>query len=77
MAGKLIHEVLPVGLLQCNCSILRGDAATGDAIVVDPGDEVERILEVLRRTTNLKVSAIVSTRTHIDHVGGLVPRFIR
>ncbi len=69
MAGKLIHEVLPVGLLQCNCSIL-GDSATGDAIVVDPGDEVERILEIIRRH-NLKVRAIVSTHTHIDHVGGL------
>lgn len=69
MAGKLIHEVLPVGLLQCNCSIL-GDAATGDAIVVDPGDEVERILEIIRRH-DLKVRAIVSTHTHIDHVGGL------
>lgn len=69
MAGKLIHEVLPVGLLQCNCSIL-GDAATGDAIVVDPGDEVERILEIIRRHS-LKVRAIVSTHTHIDHVGGL------
>jgi glyoxylase-like metal-dependent hydrolase (beta-lactamase superfamily II) len=69
MAGKLIHEILPVGLLQCNCSIL-GDSATGDAIVVDPGDEVERILEVIRRH-NFKVRAIVSTHTHIDHVGGL------
>lgn len=69
MAGKLIHEVLPVGLLQCNCSIL-GDAATGDAIVVDPGDEVERILEIIRHH-NLKVRAIISTHTHIDHVGGL------
>lgn len=69
MAGNLIHEVLPVGLLQCNCSIL-GDAATGDAIVVDPGDEVERILEIVRRH-KLKVRAIVSTHTHIDHVGGL------
>ena len=69
MAGNLIHEVLPVGLLQCNCSIL-GDAATGDAIVVDPGDEVGRILEIIRRH-KLKVRAIVSTHTHIDHVGGL------
>jgi hydroxyacylglutathione hydrolase len=69
MAGKLIHEVIPVGMLQCNCSIL-GDPATGDAIVVDPGDEVERILEIIRRH-GLKVRAIVSTHTHIDHVGGL------
>jgi glyoxylase-like metal-dependent hydrolase (beta-lactamase superfamily II) len=66
---KLIHEVLPVGMLQCNCSIL-GDPSTGEAIVVDPGDEVERILEILHRH-KLKVLAIVSTHTHIDHVGGL------
>ena len=69
MAGKLIHEVIPVGPLQCNCSIL-GDSETGDAIVVDPGDEVDRILEFLHRK-KLKVRAIVSTHTHIDHVGGL------
>jgi len=69
MSEKLIHEIIPVGLLQCNCSIL-GDPETGDAIVVDPGDEVDRILRVLKRH-NLKVRAIVSTHTHIDHVGGL------
>jgi len=69
MAEKLIHEIIPVGVLQCNCSIL-GDPATREAIVVDPGDEVERILEILRRH-DLKVRAIVSTHTHIDHVGGL------
>src|SRR5579862_3843793 len=69
MAEKLIHEIIPVGMLQCNCSIL-GDPVTREAIVVDPGDEVERILEILRRH-KLKVRAIVSTHTHIDHVGGL------
>jgi hydroxyacylglutathione hydrolase len=66
---KLIHEVLPVGMLQCNCSIL-GDPVTREAIVVDPGDEVGRIEEILRKH-GLKVRAIVSTHTHIDHVGGL------
>jgi glyoxylase-like metal-dependent hydrolase (beta-lactamase superfamily II) len=67
--SKLIHEVIPVGLLQCNCSIL-GDPESREAIVVDPGDDVDRILEILRRH-QLKVLAIVSTHTHIDHVGGL------
>ena len=56
-------------MLQCNCSIL-GDSETREAIVVDPGDEVERILEILR-AHGLNVRAIVSTHTHIDHVGGL------
>lgn len=67
--AKLIHEVIPVGMLQCNCSIL-GDPQTGEAIVVDPGDEVDRILQILRRH-KLKTRAIVSTHTHIDHVAGL------
>lgn len=65
----LIHEVLPVGMLKCNCSIL-GDPETREAIVVDPGDETDALLEILRRH-KLKVMAIVSTHTHIDHVGGL------
>ncbi len=69
MPAKLIHEIIPVGLLQCNCSIL-GDPESHEAIVIDPGDEVERILEILKRH-GLKVRAIVSTHTHIDHVGGL------
>ncbi len=65
----MIHEILPVGLLQCNCSIV-GDPRTRDAIVIDPGDEVDRILEVIGRH-NLNVKLIVSTHAHIDHVGGL------
>jgi hydroxyacylglutathione hydrolase len=69
MAAELIHEVIPVGLLHCNCSIL-GDSETRETIVIDPGDDVERILAVLRKH-QLKVRAIVSTHTHIDHVGGL------
>ena len=65
MAAHLIHEVLPVGLLHCNCHVL-GDAETGEALVIDPGDEVERIEEILARH-RLKVRAIVSTHAHIDH----------
>jgi hydroxyacylglutathione hydrolase len=69
MSAKLIHEILPVGLLACNCSVV-GDPATRDAVVIDPGDEVERILAIIARH-GLKVRAIVSTHAHIDHVGGL------
>lgn len=68
-AKEIIHEILPVGLLQCNCSII-GDPETREALVVDPGDEAGRILEVLAKHA-LTVKAIVSTHAHIDHVGGL------
>jgi hydroxyacylglutathione hydrolase len=64
----VIHEILPVGMLQCNCSIF-GDEATRQAIVIDPGDQIEDIQEVLARH-RLTVKAIVITHAHIDHIGG-------
>jgi glyoxylase-like metal-dependent hydrolase (beta-lactamase superfamily II) len=64
----MIHEVLPVGMLQCNCSIF-GDEATREAMVIDPGDEVESILERIR-LHGLTVKAIIITHAHIDHIGG-------
>jgi hydroxyacylglutathione hydrolase len=65
----MIHEILPVGLLQCNCHII-GDPATREAVVIDPGDDVESILDVIARH-GLKVRAILITHAHIDHVIGL------
>lgn len=64
----MIHEILPVGMLQCNCSIF-GDETTRQAMVVDPGDEIDRILEIIVRHS-LTVTAIVITHAHIDHIGG-------
>jgi hydroxyacylglutathione hydrolase len=64
----MIHEILPVGMLQCNCSIF-GDEQTREAIVVDPGDNIPQILEILARHA-LRVKAIVITHAHIDHIGG-------
>ena len=64
----MIHEILPVGPLQCNCSII-GDENTRQAMVIDPGDEIEDILEIVRKH-NLQVKQIVITHAHIDHVGG-------
>jgi hydroxyacylglutathione hydrolase len=65
----LIHITIPVGMLQCNCSII-ADPVTREAMVVDPGDEVTRILDLVGRH-KLTVNVIVSTHAHIDHVGGL------
>jgi glyoxylase-like metal-dependent hydrolase (beta-lactamase superfamily II) len=55
-------------MLQCNCSIF-GDEQTREAIVVDPGDNIEDILAILAKH-DLKVKAIVITHAHIDHIGG-------
>jgi hydroxyacylglutathione hydrolase len=64
----MIHEILPVGALQCNCSIF-GDEASGEAVVIDPGDEIGRITSVLEKH-HLRVKAIIITHAHIDHIGG-------
>lgn len=64
----MIHEILPVGLLQCNCSIF-GDEQTLEAIVIDPGDNIETITGILDKH-GLKVKAIVITHAHIDHIAG-------
>jgi hydroxyacylglutathione hydrolase len=64
----MIHEILPVGPLQCNCSII-GDEATREAMVIDPGDDIDDVLAILRKH-NLEVKQIVVTHAHIDHVGG-------
>ena len=64
----MIHEILTVGPLHCNCSIL-GDETSLEAIVVDPGDDIPRILSVLDKH-NLTVKQIVITHAHIDHIAG-------
>jgi glyoxylase-like metal-dependent hydrolase (beta-lactamase superfamily II) len=64
----LIHEILPVGLLQCNCSIF-GDEQSREAIVIDPGDDIGEIVGILEKHA-LRVTAIVITHAHIDHIGG-------
>jgi hydroxyacylglutathione hydrolase len=64
----MIHEILPVGMLACNCSIF-GDEQTREALVIDPGDDIGRILEIVD-SHGLTVKAIVITHAHIDHIGG-------
>ena len=64
----MIHKIIPVGPLQCNCSIV-GDELSREAMVIDPGDNVDRILAILQQH-GLTVKQIVITHAHIDHVGG-------
>jgi hydroxyacylglutathione hydrolase len=64
----MIHEILPVGPLQCNCSVI-GDEASREAIVIDPGDDIQDVLALVRKH-QLQVKQIVITHAHIDHVGG-------
>ncbi|MGC2162746.1 MAG: MBL fold metallo-hydrolase [Silvibacterium sp.] len=66
----MILETFPVGLLQCNCTLL-GDEATGEAMVIDPGDNIPYILDRLK-AHGLTLKQIVVTHAHIDHVGGAV-----
>ena len=64
----MIHEIFPVGVLQCNCSVI-GDETSREAIVIDPGADIARVLDTVQRH-GLKVTEILITHGHIDHVGG-------
>src|SRR5437899_12698123 len=64
----MIHEILPVGPLQCNCSVI-GDESTHEGLVIDPGDNIEDVVSIVRKH-NLQIKQIVITHAHIDHVGG-------
>lgn len=64
----MIIESFPVGMLQCNCVIL-GSEQTREAIVIDPGDEIDMVVSRLERQ-GLTAKYIVATHAHIDHVGG-------
>lgn len=62
-------EHLSVGPLACNCTIV-ADQEAGEAIVVDGGDEVERIMARLK-ALGVRASYLVHTHAHVDHIGAL------
>ena len=62
----LFRETFPVGAFQCNCSVLGCDA-TKEAVIVDPGGEVDRIRDILKHH-EFTVKAIIHTHAHLDHI---------
>ena len=62
---------LTVGAIQENCFLAKPDGGT-EAICVDPGDEAERILAAAD-DLGAKITAILLTHTHFDHVGAVAP----
>lgn len=62
-------ETFAVGSLACNCTIL-ADEASAQAIVVDGGDGVDEVLRRLH-ARNLRVTHLLHTHAHIDHIGDL------
>jgi glyoxylase-like metal-dependent hydrolase (beta-lactamase superfamily II) len=68
MTARLFLEVFPVGPIQANC-VLLGDVEAGELVVIDPGEEAERIADRIRES-GFKPVAILHTHGHLDHVGG-------
>jgi hydroxyacylglutathione hydrolase len=68
MTATPLVETFPVGPLQCNCTIL-ADPASREAVVIDPGDEPERILRALE-AAKLTPVALLHTHAHLDHITG-------
>jgi glyoxylase-like metal-dependent hydrolase (beta-lactamase superfamily II) len=64
----MVHiNTIVVGRLETNCYILE---SSGEAVIVDPGDESERILRFIK-AINVIPTRIVATHTHFDHVLGV------
>ena len=65
-------RMFTVGPLQENCFVVREKGAR-TALIVDPGDEAERLLTAVSELGIEKVEAILVTHTHFDHVGAVAP----
>jgi glyoxylase-like metal-dependent hydrolase (beta-lactamase superfamily II) len=68
---ELEVAMLTVGQIAENCFIARNKGSR-EAIVVDPGDEAERILATVEEM-GAEVKAILLTHTHFDHIGAVAP----
>ncbi len=64
--SPIFVKSFPVGPLQCNCTVI-GNTETGEAIVVDPGGDADRILALLSENGLNTVKHILHTHAHFDH----------
>lgn len=65
----MIIKCIPGGVFLTNCYIV-GDEETNEAILIDPGEQIDEILSEVEKS-GLKITKIVNTHTHIDHVAGV------
>lgn len=65
----MIFEQIPVGIMQ-NFSYLIGDEKTKEAAVVDPGWEIDKILQVAKKH-ELNIKMILLTHADYDHINGV------
>lgn len=64
---RLDVTTVVVSPFEQNCRIVK-DLDSGDGVIVDPGDEPERILEAVR-ASGARITHILATHAHLDHVG--------
>jgi len=64
--------MLTVGPLQENCYLVRASADSPTAVMVDPGEEPQRLLAAVREA-GVRLEAILLTHCHFDHIGAVAP----
>ena len=67
----MILKALVVGPIAANCFII-GDSATNEGAIIDPGDDAQKILQVVKET-GLDIKFIIATHGHFDHNAAVAP----
>jgi len=63
----VIKKTFVVGPLKCNCTLLACEK-TGEAVLIDPGDEASKLIAELSKL-KVKVKYLLHTHAHFDHIG--------